>query len=66
VKIISTEEVTKCDDCNLLKNKIEDLHSAFAKFTRGRDKLNILLGNQNGFSRNVFSDIFQKFMKKDF
>lgn len=38
----------KCDDCNILKNKIEDLQNTLGKFTMGRENLNIILGNQKG------------------
>jgi hypothetical protein len=31
-----------------LKNKVEDLNNVLAKFTMGRDKLDIILGNQKG------------------
>lgn len=42
------ENTFKCDDCNILKIKIEDLQNTLAKFTKGRENLNIILGNQKG------------------
>jgi hypothetical protein len=42
------ENILKCDDCNILKIEIEDLQNTLAKFTMGRENLNIILGNQKG------------------
>ena len=42
------KNIIKCDECNVLKDKIEDLNNILAKFTMGRDKLDIILKNQKG------------------
>lgn len=39
-------ESIKCDQYNILKNKINDLQNILDKFTKGRSNLNLLLGNQ--------------------
>ena len=39
-------EVVKCDNCDILKNKISDLKKILDKFTKGKNNLNILLSNQ--------------------
>jgi hypothetical protein len=44
----SKKENIECNKCNILKNKVEDLNNVLAKFTMGRDKLDIILGNQKG------------------
>ncbi|XP_045810784.1 uncharacterized protein LOC123905202 [Trifolium pratense] len=40
------KENIECNECIILKDKVEDLNNVLAKFTMGRDKLNIILGNQ--------------------
>lgn len=35
-----------CNECDILKNKIDALQNLLGKFTNGRDKFNISLGNQ--------------------
>jgi hypothetical protein len=42
------KENIECNECNILKDKVEDLNNVLAKFTMGRDKLDIILGNQKG------------------
>lgn len=42
------ENILKCNDCNILKIEIEDLQNTLAKFTMGRENLNIILANQKG------------------
>lgn len=40
------DEPDKCDNYDNLKTKIYDLQKTLVKFTKGRDNLNVLLGNQ--------------------
>lgn len=40
------DESIKCDQCENFKNKIDDLQNILDKFTKGRDNLNLMLGNQ--------------------
>lgn len=40
------DESIKCDQCDILKNKFDYLQNTLDKFTKVRDNLNILLGNQ--------------------
>ena len=40
------QKPSPCTSCNTLQQEIEDLKNALARFTMGRDNLNILLGKQ--------------------
>ena len=40
------QKSTPCTSCDILQKDVEDLKNALAKFTMGRDNLNILLGKQ--------------------
>lgn len=40
------DESIKCEECDILKNKIHELHNTLDKFPKGTNKLNILLGNK--------------------
>lgn len=40
------DESIKYDQCESLKNKIVDIQNTLNKFTKGKDNLNLLLGNQ--------------------
>lgn len=42
------DELIMCNQCDVLKNKIDDLENTLNKFTKWREKLNLLLGNQRG------------------
>lgn len=44
---------TKCEKWNILKIKIDNLHNTLRKFTKGRDKLYLLLSNQRIFYNKV-------------
>lgn len=47
------DESIKCDLCDILKNKIDDLQKTPDKFSKGRDNLNLLLGNQKESYKKV-------------
>jgi len=66
------ENIFKCDDYNILKNKIEDLHNnTLAKFTKGRENLNISMENQKetyskaglGYQPKNHEKLFRKFFR---
>lgn len=46
-------ELVKCDKCDILTNEIVILKKTFGKFTKGREYLNVLLGNQRVFYNKV-------------
>lgn len=47
------DEFIKCHQCDILKNKIDDLKSKLDKFTKGIDTLNRLLSNQRASYNKV-------------
>ncbi|CAJ2652972.1 unnamed protein product [Trifolium pratense] len=49
----NNKENIECNECNILKDKVEDLNNVLAKFTMGRDKLDIILGNQKASYNKV-------------
>lgn len=57
------ENIFKCNDCNILKIKIENLQNTLAKFTLEREKLNIILGNKNGTYNKAGLGYHLKIMK---
>lgn len=45
---VKKNDSSECQECPILKSKNDDLLNTLSKFTKGRDNLNILLGNQTG------------------